>query len=81
MGLCPCGATFDAFDKQLSRPIRVRCLVEQHRFEAPGNHLRYPRRQHNDTEDRWRGGGKDRSPALFGHLVRRASQSFLHGKE
>ena len=77
----PCGTTFDPFDQQLPRPSRVPCLVEQHRFVASGNHLRYPRRQHNDIEDRWHGGGNDRSPALFRHLVRRTSQSFLHGEE
>ena len=77
----PTRHTFDPFDEQLPRPIRVRRLVQQHRFKAPGNHLRYPGRQHDDIEDRWRGGGKDRSPALFRHLVRGAPQSFLHGKE
>ena len=54
--------------------------MQQHRFEASGNHLRYAAQQ-NDIEYRGRGGGKDRGPALLRHLVRRTSQSFLHGKE
>ena len=36
MALSPSGTGFDALDEESARPIWVRRLMKQHRFEAPG---------------------------------------------
>ena len=67
--LGPSGTGFDALGEESARPMWVRRLMKQHRFEAPGNSSRHPRRQHNDVKDRRCGSSNQCSPTLLGHLV------------